>query len=455
MAGETGGRPGEGLVALAPGSMVDGRYRLEGSSEAGGMGTVFRARDERLDRDVAIKVIVPPQDADPQWRSRFNREAIAVARVSHPHVVPVEDVIDGPDNMMYVVTSFVRGSDLNALLSREGSLPTGRVADIISAVASALDAVHRAGVVHRDIKPANILVESRHGPDDRVYLVDFGIAAAADRMSSPARFVGTPDYAAPEQINGDRLDGQADQYSLAAVAFTLLTGAPPFRRADVANTLSAHLFDPPPSATSLRPSLPRETDAILARALAKARHERFSSTGKFAEALRRALSTGRPSTGSQSLIVVRDKTEPAPVEPGGASNNGQDYTGPPLDDRDDVPPEDQNGRDVGIAEFPLARSDQRSSHLRETVLADSQVGATRPPGLPDSSARVARLYRRSLAQAFTDGLGGIFDIFGVIQRQRMGAAAFEDLLAEDARELCRELGLIPLAGNGAKEGTSR
>ena len=159
-------------------------------------------------------------------------------------------------------------------------------------MASALDAAHAAGLVHRDVKPANILVDARAGRPDHVYLSDFGVskgAVSSVSLTGTGQFLGTPDYSAPEQIQGRVVDGRADQYALACVAYQLLTGEMPFERDQGLAVLLAHLSEPPPSLVSRRPDLPEAADRVLARALAKVPEKRYGSCGDFADALREAL----------------------------------------------------------------------------------------------------------------------------------------------------------------------
>jgi serine/threonine-protein kinase len=279
-------RPGGPLTGLAPGSRVAG-YVLERLVGVGGMAAVYQARDERLGRVVALKLLA----GDESVRMRFVREARAVAAVDHPNIIPVYAAGEA-DGMQFIAMRFVAGGTLAGIIHASGPLSPRRAAAFISPVASALDAAHAAGLVHRDVKPGNVLVDSRRGGPEHAYLTDFGIARAmlsAGTLTVAGQFLGTPDYAAPEQVNGHPVDGRADQYALACVAFEMLGGTVPFKRELPIATLYAHLSTPPPSLTAARPDLPPAVDDVLGRAMAKDPGERYPTCADFADALREAL----------------------------------------------------------------------------------------------------------------------------------------------------------------------
>ncbi len=191
--------------------------------------------------------------------------------------------------MLFIAMRYVRGGDVRTVIHREGPLSPSRAAAIISAVASALDAAHAAGLVHRDVKPANMLVDRRPGRPDHVYLSDFGLSKGAQSslgLTGSGQFLGTLNYSAPEQIQGGPVDGRADEYSLACAAFELLSGTPPFPRGHAAAVMWAHVSEPPPLLTSQRPGLPPAVNGVLARALAKTAGDRYASCQEFADALR-------------------------------------------------------------------------------------------------------------------------------------------------------------------------
>jgi serine/threonine-protein kinase len=286
VAGDAAGQLGGLLTGLGPGSRLAG-YVLEKLAGVGGMAAVFRARDERLGRVVALKLLT----GDEGVRRRFAREARAVAAVDHPHIIPIYEAGEA-GGVLFIAMRFVAGDDLRVLVGREGGLRPPRAAAFISPVASALDAAHAAGLVHRDVKPANMLVDVGPGRPEHVYLSDFGLARGVSSLGGltrPGQFLGTPDYSAPEQISGRPVDGRADQYALACVAYTLLTASVPFKREEPMAALYAHLAAPPPRVTAARPDLPRAVDQVLIRALAKEPEDRYDSCGAFADALREAF----------------------------------------------------------------------------------------------------------------------------------------------------------------------
>jgi hypothetical protein len=277
-----------------PGSRI-GKYVLEQQIGRGGMAVVFRARDDQLGRPVALKIMAPSVALDAEFRQRFVRESKAAAVVDDPHIIPVFEAGDSA-GVLFIAMRYVAGGDVRSLLAREGPLSVDRVSAILVSVASALDAAHAAGLVHRDVKPGNMLIDVRKGRPDHVYLADFGLTKAtsgAVTLTGTGRFLGTADYAAPEQIRGRRVDGRADQYALACAAVEMLTGQTPFPRDEVMSILSAQMSEPPPPVSARRHGLPAELDAVLARALAKSPGDRYGCCGDFTAAFQRAAGVGR------------------------------------------------------------------------------------------------------------------------------------------------------------------
>jgi serine/threonine-protein kinase len=286
------------LAEAAPRARV-GRYRMEERLGAGGMAVVYRARDEQLRRTVALKVLAPELARDKNFRKRFLQEARAAAAIDHPHVLPVY-AADESDGVLYIAMQPVTGGDLGSLVEREGPLSPERAATLLLAAASALDAVHAGGLVHRDVKPSNILLAVPPGMEagtqaaapEHAYLSDFGLAkavAGTRGLTGTGQFLGTPAFAAPEQVTGGPADGRCDQYALAGVAIVLLTGAAPYPQQNMLELLRAQVREPPPSLTARRPNLPAAADAVIARAMAKSPDARYGSCGEFAAALVAAL----------------------------------------------------------------------------------------------------------------------------------------------------------------------
>jgi serine/threonine-protein kinase len=274
-------------VGLESGTIVGG-YRIERPLGRGGMGAVYVAVHERLGRSVALKVLPPELAADPGFRARFLRECEAVARLEHPHIVPIYDAGESADGMLYLAMRLVPGGDLKALIATYGHLTPEHTLMIVEQIAAALDAAHLAGVVHRDVKPANILLDDsgRHA-----YLADFGLAKslAGEGLTRTGSFLGSVDYCAPEQINGRPLDGRADVYALGGVLYHCLVGQPPYVRATEAAVVTAHVTDPPPALARVRPDLPHALDGVIVTAMAKHPEVRYDTAGELARAVREAV----------------------------------------------------------------------------------------------------------------------------------------------------------------------
>jgi serine/threonine-protein kinase len=285
-------RPGSGL----PGKIAG--YRLETFLGQGSRAAVYLAEDERLHRQVALKVLAPELARDAAFRTRMIRESRAAAAVDHPHILPVYEA-DEASGTLYVAMRYVRGGNARSLLHRLGPLPFGYAWHIIAQIASALDAAHAHGLIHRDVRSANILLDasdtSGEGTPpwagDHACLSDFGMSEALSpgQIIATGQVAGALDYVAPEQIEGRALDGRADLYSLACAGFELLCGRPPFGQDQGLTLMYAQLYAPPPRATAARAGLPEAVDLVLATALAKNPADRYPSCGQFAGELRAAL----------------------------------------------------------------------------------------------------------------------------------------------------------------------
>lgn len=252
---------------LAPGSTFAG-YEVESVVGAGGIGILYRARQLRLDRPVALKLVEPDVARDPVVRERLRREARMVAALDHPNVVPLYEAGE-EGGTVYVVTRWVEGTELGTLILERGPLEPARAARIVAQIAAALATAHAKGLVHRDVKPSNVILTR----EDHVYLTDFGLAkraATAPGLTAVDQMRGTVDYVAPELIEGSEPDARSDVYSLGCVLFEMLSGEPPFagQRGGMAK-MWAQVNAEPPSVRERRGDVPPELEQTMRRAMAK------------------------------------------------------------------------------------------------------------------------------------------------------------------------------------------
>jgi serine/threonine protein kinase len=312
-------------VTMAPDpaiGMVVAGYRIVAAVGSGGMGVVYRAEEVGLGgRPVALKLLPPTLVGDPAFRERFLREMRVAAAIDHPNIVPVYRAGEEHDRL-YIAMRYVDAFDLRRVLQAEGRLTAGRTLAILEQVARALDAAHVRGLVHRDVKPGNILLvpPATDEEAEHVYLVDFGLArSASDDLSitGAGLFVGTPRYAAPEQVAGEPVDGRTDGYALGCVLYECLAGRPPFPAGSDQAVLVAHLEATPPWVTAERPDLPPAIDRVVQRAMAKAKQDRFSSCRELVAAARRVLASAPAASPvpTQMLPPAPPLSSPAPGRP--------------------------------------------------------------------------------------------------------------------------------------------
>ena len=280
------------------GQIIDGKYRIDAEIGAGGMATVYRATREHIGDVVAIKVLHSELLRDPQFAERFRREAQAAARLKHPHVVAVYDFGVSSNGVIYLVMELVEGRNLRTIIREQGPMPAALAAEIVRQVCAALGEAQRQHIVHRDIKPANIAVEDTlDGP--RVKVLDFGIAslrggAAVTNLTQTGAIMGTPAYMSPEQCMGEELDGRSDIYSLGVVLFEMLCGVVPFNSPTATAVVMQHVQQAPPPLRVLNVSISPAVEAVVLRALAKQRDDRFQTAREFADALSAATGAGVP-----------------------------------------------------------------------------------------------------------------------------------------------------------------
>jgi hypothetical protein len=303
------------------GKLISGRYRLIAPLGEGGMATIWRAVDEQLDREVAVKLLREQYGNDAGFAARFKQEARAAGSLQHPNIVSVYDYGTDADGAQFIVMQLVEGDDLAAFLRERTRLETDDAVRIAIGVASALEAAHRRGLVHRDVKPGNILITD----DGDVKVTDFGIARAVAEasMTVTGTTLGSVHYFSPEQARGDEVTGASDVYSLGIVLFEMLTGRRPFEADSAAGVALKRLNEDPPRPESFVP-VPSGLSAIVMRALQREPADRFPDAGSFAEALRTwqndpaagaALAAGAAAAGAAALAAAPPAGDPTVYVP--------------------------------------------------------------------------------------------------------------------------------------------
>ncbi len=274
--------------------MLEQRYRLGHMLGQGGMAAVYLAEDTKLGKAVAVKVLNPEYAIQPKVVQRFIQEARSITQVRHPNVIDVTDYGVTPDRSVFLVMELLHGEDLSAMLEREGPLPWSRLAPIVLQICAALVVVHQGGIVHRDIKPSNCFRIRVAGNPDFIKVLDFGIAkvlagpaAPEAPQSTTGSLLGTPEYMAPELPRGLRPDARVDIYALGVLMYKLLTGSAPFSAEVYMAVLAKHMFDPvqPPRQRAPQRDIPEAVEAVIMRALAKERDDRYPSMQALAEAI--------------------------------------------------------------------------------------------------------------------------------------------------------------------------
>jgi tetratricopeptide (TPR) repeat protein len=306
-------------LQLEPGTEFAG-YLIEDVLGRGGMGVVYRAKQVDLDRPVALKVVAPELAENQDFRERFKRESRLAAQIDHPNVVPVYEAGEH-EGQLFIGMRFVDGTDLKALIAWKGRLAPTRAAAIVAQVAAALDAAHERGLIHRDVKPANVLITSA-GEQDHAYLTDFGLMKDTGSQSGLTRsgaWVGTLDYVAPEQIQGEAIDARADVYSLGCVLYEALTGQLPYQKEGDVSKMWAHVSEPPPVISAVAPDLPPSLDAVIERAMAKERSERYPSAGDLGRAVLAAVEGVAAAEPERSVAQGAAAPKAPPAAPGGAT----------------------------------------------------------------------------------------------------------------------------------------
>jgi serine/threonine-protein kinase len=289
------------VADLAVGSQFAG-YRIEGVAGRGGMGVVYRATDQALDRVVALKFIAADLASTPGFRERFTTESKTAASLDHPNVIPIFQAGEH-EGVLFLAMRYVDGEDLRTELQHEGRLEPERAARLVAQIAAALDAAHARGLVHRDVKPANVLLT----PEDHVYLTDFGLTKRVvtdPDATKTGELVGSLNYVAPEQIRGEPVSPRTDVYGLGCLLFHVLTGRVPFPLEGNEAKLWAHVSEPPPLASSAAPAVPRAFDQVVARAMQKRPEDRYQSAGELGRAAIDVATGGAPARDTHARIAL-------------------------------------------------------------------------------------------------------------------------------------------------------
>jgi serine/threonine-protein kinase len=298
------------------GQVVAGRYRVESLLGEGGMGSVYRAEHVQLQKSVALKVLHPEMTARPEAVRRFEREALASARIQHPHVVNATDFGKLEDGSFFLVLEYVSGKSLRRLVEERGALPPAHALALAIQIAEALAAAHQAGIVHRDLKPENVMLLEPNDGIGFVKVLDFGIAKfssgkAGEALTRHGAIFGTPEYMAPEQARGDKVDERADVYALGVILYELLSGAVPFRAPELVTVLLKQINDKPPA---LPRSVPRALSDYVMTLLAKdvdARPPSALDAGKSLRALQSSVPAPDATSSPSSSVRTAFSTQPA------------------------------------------------------------------------------------------------------------------------------------------------
>ncbi len=305
--------PGEGKVTL--GTVIDGRYRLDGLLGKGGMGVVYRAEHVALRRTVAVKLLHPSLAAVTDLRARFEREAIAIGRIDHPNCVAVTDFGKLEDGSLFLVMELLEGQSLGDLMEDEAPLAPARALRILRHLLAGLGHAHGNGIVHRDLKPENVYLVAHDDDVEFAKLLDFGIAKVIGgggldddvKLTQAGVAFGTPVYMSPEQALGNTLDARSDLYSASVLTYEMICGQPPFHADDKLELMAMHTGRPPPPMSEVlskelgRPAtVPLAIEQFLRRGLAKRREDRYASAAEYIAALDQALL----ATGSQAALAL-------------------------------------------------------------------------------------------------------------------------------------------------------
>jgi len=375
---------GDALV----GKLLGERFQVQALLGQGASGTIYRAEHVTLRRRVAIKVLHAELSRDDLAVERFRREATTVADIDNEHIVEIHDFGRTPDGRLYLAMELLEGEALDTVLAREKQLSVERTADVLIQVGEALMEAHAIGYVHRDLRPRNIYLTTRRAKTNFVKLLDFGLAklvetdqplSASAQATNLGMTFGDPRYMSPEQARGDRIDRRADIYQLGCVAYEMLTGAPPFSGNRVFDILTKQVTEIPAPLPTLRPGVPLWMEAAVAKMLAKDPENRFATTSRMVEALRRGLDTGEVM--DDSIARRRESVPPASVSRVMAKLGIQNDTAlPPLLQDAPTPPVTPASASVPAASAPARAASAATAEPQRRSTGTPKVGVPIVPG---------------------------------------------------------------------------
>ena len=403
-------------------------YRLEELIGRGGMSAVYRAEHVHLGKKVALKILSPALAMDEDFRERFLRESRIAASIDHPNIIPIYDAGE-VDGRLYIAMRHVDGLDLKQLIEGDGPLSLAHTVFLIEQIASALDTAHALDLVHRDVKPGNVLVVRG---TERVFLSDFGVVkhSGSTGLTRTGYFLGTIDYAAPEQIEGRPVDARTDVYAVGCMIYECLTGAAPFKRAGEMSVIHAHLTEDPPRPSLTRPELPMSIDGVIATAMAKQQSERYASAGALAHALRAvALDVVPDAPRSEEQRPGADETvmskhgSPLPVHGSPLPEHGSPLPAPPPP----TTPRESPPRASSEAPVPRERPSESEPSFRDRV-----SGARRwRLGLKGTVIAVGLALAAAAATAFAVRNAGGSQKQTAMSPSAMAASGYPDAIEED------------------------
>ncbi|MCA9671649.1 MAG: serine/threonine protein kinase [Myxococcales bacterium] len=326
------------------GTTFAGRYRIISKLGEGGMGVVYIAEHIAIEKKVALKVLLQEYARKADLKERFLQEAKAAARIGHENIVDITDFGDTPDGSVFFAMEFLEGQELSQAVKKNGAYPWQKAKPILLQICRAMGAAHSKHIIHRDMKPENIFLIEREGKPDFVKVLDFGIAKVTDdspgerRLTKTGMIFGTPEYMSPEQAQGHKPDHRVDIYALGVIMYELLTGRVPFKADTFMGILTKHIFEQPTPPSEVEPSVPGEVEAIILKAMAKDRDDRYRSMAEMASAISTCAGRMTRPTGAAQPAVARKMT-PAPSTADRRNLSAEPMVPPPseLDLRGDLP----------------------------------------------------------------------------------------------------------------------